>query len=89
MNVESLAAAAVLTLAAGSALAASPTNPVSFQPVEAQPSTNMQQVDPIDEPVYRPNVAAYPYETPYVIGGKTFYYDGNASIEVGGDGANN
>jgi hypothetical protein len=87
MNMKSLAVAAALTLAAGSAFAASPDYGSSTQPAAPQSSSGYTQTDPnIGSSVYRPNVAANPGETAHVIGGQTFYY-GNDASGGGGDGA--
>jgi hypothetical protein len=87
MTLKMFATAAALTLAAGTAFAASPNYGATAQPPAAQSSAGATQNDPdVDGSVYQPNVAAHPDESAHVIGGQTFYYSNDAN-DGGGDGA--
>jgi hypothetical protein len=78
-----IAAAAALTLAAGTAFAASPAYNAGAQP--AQQAMTSDQADAGQ--VYQPSVAANPGETAHVIGGQTFYYSSGAGDSAAGDGS--
>jgi hypothetical protein len=80
-----IAAAAALTLAAGSAFAASPTYNSGAQPAPAQQAMTSDQTGAGQG--YQPSVAANPGETAHVIGGQTFYYSSGAGDSASGDGS--
>jgi hypothetical protein len=80
-----LAAAAALTLATGSAFAATPDYPASAQPAAPQQTATTTDQN-VGGSVYQPNVAA-PGETAHVIGGQTFYYNSDAANSLGSDGS--
>jgi hypothetical protein len=82
-------AAAVLTLGAGSAFAASTKdlpNVASAQPVGPVSLEFSQSSASVAGPIYQRSVAAVPDETRHVIGNETFYYDPQI-VPAGGDGA--
>jgi hypothetical protein len=78
-----IAAAAALTLAAGSAFAADSTYNSVAQPAPGQQAMSSNQTDQ----VYQPSVAANPGETAHVIGGQTFYFSPGAGDSAAGDGS--
>jgi hypothetical protein len=82
-NMKLIAAAAALTLAAGSAFAAAPTYSSGAQPAPAQATTEQS----MGGQVYNPTVAANPGETAHVIGGQTFYFAPGAGDSAAGDGS--
>jgi hypothetical protein len=89
MNSKLIAAAAALTLVAGSAFAAAPNYGATTPPV-SQTRTGDVQTDPSTGlSVYQPNLAANPGETPHQIGGQTFYYNGSTANSISSDGAAN
>ena len=85
LNMKMIAAAAALTLAAGSAFAASPTYSSGVQPAPSQDQATIDQSGAGQ--AYQPSVAAHPGETPHVIGGQTFFYAPGAGDSAAGDGS--